>query len=278
MPTTVLYHAACDDGFCAAWVARQALPRDTEFIPVQYNEPPPEIPERRSVFILDFSYPVETLLAMKAMAARGPVVIDHHVTARERLARYRAECREAYAVFSTDKSGAQLTWEYFFPEAPQPPWLVSYTQDRDLWRWQLPHSRAISAALRSYPRCFDVWDELATIEVGSPRWRDLVTQGAAILRYQEQVISGAVKSAVEVDLGGYKVLAVNATQLQSEIGERLAAGRPFGATFFIRADGARVWSLRSREGGVDVSKIAKARGGGGHPQAAGFTEALGEGV
>ena len=55
-------------------------------------------------------------------------------------------------------------------------------------------------------------------------------------------------------------------------GDRLAQGRPFSATFFIRADGKRVWSLRSREGGIDVSVIAKAHGGGGHAQAAGFQE------
>lgn len=35
-------------------------------------------------------------------------------------------------------------------------------------------------------------------------------------------------------------------------------------------------SLRSAGGGIDVSAIARAGGGGGHPQAAGFTTDLGE--
>jgi nanoRNase/pAp phosphatase (c-di-AMP/oligoRNAs hydrolase) len=73
-------------------------------------------------------------------------------------------------------------------------------------------------------------------------------------------------------LDGHKVLAVNATCLMSEIGERLAQGRPFGATYFVREDGKRVWSLRSCEGGIDVSDVARRRGGGGHRAAAGFTE------
>jgi nanoRNase/pAp phosphatase (c-di-AMP/oligoRNAs hydrolase) len=40
-----------------------------------------------------------------------------------------------------------------------------------------------------------------------------------------------------------------------------------------RADGLFTYSLRSAEGGLDVSVIAKRHGGGGHPHAAGFTSA-----
>jgi hypothetical protein len=37
----VFYHANCQDGFCAAWVASKRLPKDTEFEPMQYGQPPP---------------------------------------------------------------------------------------------------------------------------------------------------------------------------------------------------------------------------------------------
>jgi phosphoesterase RecJ-like protein len=42
------------------------------------------------------------------------------------------------------------------------------------------------------------------------------------------------------------------------------------------AEGAKKVSLRSTDGEVDVSAIARAGGGGGHRQAAGFTTTLGE--
>ena len=42
----------------------------------------------------------------------------------------------------------------------------------------------------------------------------------------------------------------------------------------LSAGSARVWSLRSDPDGLDVSQIAKAHGGGGHPHAAGFQEAI----
>jgi len=52
-----------------------------------------------------------------------------------------------------------------------------------------------------------------------------------------------------------------------------AAGRPFGVCYF-ELGGKRVYSLRSVHG-VDVSEIAKAYGGGGHPAAAGFEVPVG---
>ena len=50
--------------------------------------------------------------------------------------------------------------------------------------------------------------------------------------------------------------------------------RPFGACYFDRGDGKRQWSLRSRDGAVDVAKVAKRHGGGGHRNAAGFEESI----
>ena len=49
---------------------------------------------------------------------------------------------------------------------------------------------------------------------------------------------------------------------------------PFAACYWDPPDG-RVFSLRSAEGGYDVSEIAKAYGGGGHKNAAGFTMPIG---
>ena len=48
---------------------------------------------------------------------------------------------------------------------------------------------------------------------------------------------------------------------------------PFAACYFCRADGKRQWSLRSR-GNFDVSEVARRFGGGGHNNAAGYTEAI----
>jgi nanoRNase/pAp phosphatase (c-di-AMP/oligoRNAs hydrolase) len=79
-----------------------------------------------------------------------------------------------------------------------------------------------------------------------------------------------VRKAWIVEIDGHKIPQVNATVLYSEIAEVLCHGHPFGACWFMRADGKQQWSLRSDDKGVNVAEIAQRFGGGGHAHAAGF--------
>jgi len=230
---------------------------------------------------VDFSYK-RTVLSRMSQQARSLLVLDHHKTAAEDLA---DKGFEGYAVvFDMNKSGGRLAWEYLydrrlFPEGIQDaeyslhgaPWLVDYTEDRDLWRWRLPQSRTVNAALRSYPMTFASWDEFVSRSIAN-----LALEGQSILRREQQIIDQHVQHAREIELDGHRVRCVNATVLFSEIAGELARDRPFGACYFDRQDGKRQWSLRSRDGGVDVSEIAKLHGGGGHRNAAGFEQEIDE--
>lgn len=263
----ILYHGPeCADGFCAAWLIRRYVWRLAEFIPVNYGGALPDV-AGRDLLIVDFSYKRPVLEAMAA-AAKSILVLDHHETARKELAGLD------YCLFDMDRSGAELAWAWACARANETtfkaPWLVRYVADRDLWRWKLPNSRAVNAALRSYPLTFDAWDALYR---ANPKAEYLVPDGEAILRAEAMAVATHVARAREIELDGHKILAVNASGLHSEIAGALAEGRPFGAVWFER-DGLRQWSLRSREGGIDVSEIARAHGGGGHKQAAGFEEPL----
>jgi oligoribonuclease NrnB/cAMP/cGMP phosphodiesterase (DHH superfamily) len=265
----VLYHANCWDGFGAAWVARKAL-GDIEAVPVQYGQDPPDV-TGREVYILDFSYKRSVMIVLWQQARRL-VCLDHHKTAAEELADLypTGGGDDGLIRFDMNKSGGRLAWEYFFTPGRASPWLVDYTEDRDLWRWKLPCSREVNAALRSYDLDFKVWDCLVQAD---PRVNpELPREGSAILRREQQIIDEHIAHAREVEMDGHKILAVNATVLFSDIAGELAKGRPFGACWFERPDGKRQWSLRSAPDGVDVSEIAKQRGGGGHKHAAGFEE------
>ncbi len=263
MPPLVLYHGGCNDGFCAAWVYRRHVDPTAEFRPLQYNTDPPEV-DGRAVIMLDFAYGRGAMLALRGRAA-SLVVLDHHQTSAGELEGLEG-CH-----FDANKSAARLTWEHFFDPRVQGsratvPWLVAYTEDRDLWRWALPHSRAVNAALSSYSRRFNVWDDLAR---RGPE--DLVAEGQAILRYQEQIIRPRVRHHAWTRIAGNRVPVANATFLTSEIGEELAAGQCFAAVFFLTADNRVVYNLRSRADGLDVGAIARQYGGGGHRHAAAFT-------
>lgn len=47
--------------------------------------------------------------------------------------------------FDLDRSGAAIAWEHFNRDAA--PDLIRYVEDRDLWRWSLPDSEAVSEAM-----------------------------------------------------------------------------------------------------------------------------------
>lgn len=262
----VLFHDSCNDGHTAAWVARKKLP-DATFLPVQYGRPLPyEECRGARVFMLDFCPDTVEDLRRLLDASSELLVLDHHKTAEATLAACQlpGKAGRFKSVWDGSKSGARLAWEWFFPGEPAP-WLVEYAEDRDLWAWKLPLSREVSAGLQSYPMTFEQWDSF-------DRWnfRLLATDGAAILRYQAQLIDRICKNAREKDIGGHKILAVNNGTLISEVAGKLAEGRPFGACWF-EAEGKTVWSLRSAKDGIDVSEVAKSFGGGGHRNAAGFT-------
>lgn len=266
----VLYHANCADGLCAAWSAWRVFGGAADYQPVCYGQSPPDV-RGRNVYILDFSYKRPDLLGMVA-TARRLVLLDHHKTAQADLDGVGAvltgqQAAPPHVVFDMNKSGARLAWEHFHP-GQESPWLVDYVEDRDLWRWQLADSRAVSAGIASRPLTFEQFDEYFD-EPGPPGL--LVMDGKAILRYQANLIDTHVRNAVEVEMAGERVLAVNATCLFSDIAGKLAESRPFGVAWFVRQDGKVQVSLRSRgEGGADVSEVAKRYGGGGHRNAAGF--------
>lgn len=289
----VIYHASCSDGFCAAWLFSKAFP-DADFHAAHYGTDPPETAndKDRPLYIVDFSYPRSAMFRLAALRHAEMVVLDHHKTAADVLDGLEIElaannCGDALtARFDTTKSGGRLAWEYLYGSqhlsdewlatnrfsysSSVAPWLVDYTEDRDLWRWALPDSREINAALRSHPLDFAVWDSLHE-RYRSGR-RELIAEGRAIFRREQQIVDDHLRHARDIVMDGHAVRAVNATVLFSEIAGELAKGRPFGACYFDRWDGLRQWSLRSEATGVDVSEVAKRRGGGGHRNAAGFEE------
>lgn len=270
----ILYHANCPDGFCSAWVAHLRFGDNADYVPVNYGQDPPEV-AGRDVYIVDFSYPKQIIYQM--MNCASMTILDHHTTAADALHDLilppGVSCQKLTVIFDMAKSGARLAWEHFFPNQ-RAPWLVRYVEDRDLWTWELPESKEISAALSSYPTDFAKWDAINQWTGNGADLREFVVEGTAILRSKSKQVGDLTKLAREVVMAGQCVLVANTPILQSEVAGKLAEGRPFGAVWFQRQDGKIQWSLRSAEDGMDVAAIAKHLGGGGHKHAAGFEMSL----
>ena len=240
-PTVVLYHADCQDGFGAAWALWKKYP-DARYVPVEHGLSPPSGLYNDHVVMVDFSYPREVIERLAGSTA-SLRILDHHVTAQAALAGL------PYAYFDMKKSGAVLAWEWTHPKPV--PWLLQYIQDKDLWKWRLPKSREINAALASYPFDFEVWDGLTR--------ETLELEGRAILRQEDVLITKIVRESVLVEFEGETVPVVYSPVMTSQIGERLCRGYPFCIIWHQR-DGRRYFSLRSKPGTVDVSAIAARHG------------------
>ena len=264
--TTVVYHQDCPDGFGAAYAAWLKLGNDVIYVPAKYGDPPPETNPGSTVYILDFSYPHDTIAALSE--TNTVVLLDHHKTAQQELGGMPG------CYIDTAKSRAALAWEHFRPGAKMP-LLLEYVQDRDLWKFELPDSHAINAYIYSQGYSFAAWANMRH-KLEHDKWKTLTIKiGQAIMQVQEYQLDALTKNPQFRDIAGHKVPTVCAPILQSEIGERLLELYPealFAGIYFQREDGFK-WSLRSRPN-FDVSEIARSLGGGGHPQASGFLEPL----
>lgn len=269
------YHAGCPDGFGAAWAVARAWGDEGEFVPRGHEDGlRAENYVGATVVFVDIAPPGEVARALGETAAQL-VVLDHHVSARDRLVGdptlENALAADGHVMqFDLEHSGAVLAWRYFHPEDP-PPALLRYVEDQDLWSWKLPRSEEVNAAVNSYPHRFEVWDELARRPVA-----ELAEEGEPIVRAQRMEVERALQSVHPVALGALRVEAVNARFQRSSIGHELAKRAAYGVPcgLVYRMAGDRVDVSLYSVGDFDVARLAMARGGGGHRNAAGFSVRL----
>ena len=258
----VLYHANCPDGFGAAWSFWRKFGSKAEYISVVHGNKPPDVKDR-NVFIVDFCYDRAIMLDIER-ESKSLVVLDHHKSAQE-------TCGDLeFCHFDMDHSGAYLAWDYLFPD-DSVPLLIRYVEDRDLWKWNLPYTEEILSAVDSFEKTFENWDMLHGYldAVESIRWKKVKNMGEGILQYKRNLIKSLLDNSYTTNILGNEVPIVNAPFFQSEMASELAEGQPFAAAYYFDGEGYR-FSLRSKEDGSDVSKVAAAFGGGGHKNASGF--------
>lgn len=309
MKPIVIYHDHCTDGFAAAFAAWTVLTKNAHYEPMSYGQHedvPAYLDNKyggldRVIYILDFSIPKDQTMRLISESKRL-VWLDHHKTAfemwhptertkliqREVMDQINPVCCDI--LLDNNKSGALLAWEHFHPGAPVP-YLIQCVDDRDRWQFKLQDSKAIHASLQMRkPWSFTQWMGLATLDGVDV----LAREGEVLLEYQEQQVKHASNGPAKVRIApglidselSYKSpwlwskdnrcyvsgLATNTPVHMSEVGHELAnASGTFGMVWYVHNSdptSARV-SLRSN-GDYDVSAIAKAFGGGGHKNAAGF--------
>ena len=254
----VLYHGNCTDGFGAAYVASLSLGDNTTYIPCFHGEPPPNV-DGKSVLILDFSWPLDIIEDMNKSAKRV-LILDHHISAQRHLSGL------PYAIFDMERSGIGMAWDFFNPGVARPKF-VNHIEDRDLWRWNLRHSREFCAYVDMLPHDFKEWDIL----MDSNMYDDIMNVGTGIVKHIDSQISDSASRASSFNFAGKTFKCVNTDQNMSRVGNVLSQTCDIAVIWFYdEKNDVTKFSLRTSKEGVDVSHMASKFGGGGHAKAAGF--------
>lgn len=262
----------------------------------------------REVFILDFSLPRGVMEFLFRNCPRV-VWLDHHKSAFEMwcgkapdlfFTLHKEQGDRKTIVLDDCKSGAMLAWKYFHP-GTRVPLLIRHIDDYDRWQFEIPGTKAIARAIRQHDFTFENFKHFKDSLHHHGNACYLYTEGGAILRAHEQNVQTALKQAQKCEVqwgelfatadntpavrkgfevGGYSKgfaetrtgLAANAPAfIASDLGHELALkSGTFGLVWSVASDLRVHCSLRSN-GDYDVSAIAKAFGGGGHRNAAGFS-------
>jgi len=270
----IIFHGNCPDGFGSAWLLQQSY-SNAELHAGRYGEDLPDI-DGKDVYLVDFCYPTAQLEEIYKRSS-SCTILDHHQTAEGYLAassfsvydsvrdfgeQYQGE--NHVAILDQNHSGVGIVMQYTDRQVP----FLYNIEDRDLWKFLLPETPAVFAAVTSRPYTIDAWNYLESMHID-----DLVIEGQAILRYRDQMIEACVKNArLELLPTGHRVWVTGCPYaIGSDVAGELAKRLPdlFGAYYVDEPEVIR-FGLRSTEGGLDVAKIAEQLGGGGHKHASGF--------
>lgn len=258
----ILYHKDCSDGFGGAWAAWKKFGNQASYISLRHQEPVLRGLNNKKIFMIDFTYPIEI---MEKLIRDNELVtsIDHHETAEKAV-----KLTENH-LFSLKHSGAVLAWNYFHPRKAVPR-ILKYVEDMDLWKFKIPYTKEILAHQNLFDFNFKLWDKFAQDLENNRKRAAFVHKGKFILFYENRLIKQLVNERAElIEFEGYRILAVNSPNFHSQIGNLLAIKKPPFGIVWREQEGVWVISLRGI-GKVNLGKLAKKYGGGGHYNAAAF--------
>lgn len=264
----VIYHGNCPDGFGGAWAAWKKFGNRAAYLGAKDRLALPCPLEGKEVYLIDYTYDAGIVKKLIKDNVRV-TAIDHHIsqeTATKLTDRYSYDIKH---------SGSVLAWKYFHAKESVP-MLLRCVENRDIWKWNMPHSKELLMLVDLAQFDFKTWSRLAK-DLESPRvYATYVKKGALLLLYYRSMWEKLLQNAELVKFEGKKVYALNCPHyFMDDLGHALAIKTNSFALLWNEAYGTIRVSLRSA-GKTDVAKIAKKYGGGGHKRASGFIFEVGK--
>jgi oligoribonuclease NrnB/cAMP/cGMP phosphodiesterase (DHH superfamily) len=215
------------------------------------------------VYFLDCEIGHECFLS----AGHKITIIDHHIGAYEELTKVSTESDKLTYVFNNEKSGASLSWEFFFP-GEEMPMLIQYIEDADLWRLQYGE---VTIGARTY--CSLYWNNPGEMgKLLEVPIEQILEKGKTLYDFTEATIRNSLIhiQPLPLTVGPHTVHAYNVTMFQSMVGNQFSKEKNSVVVLYtVEGDIVRT-SIRSCEGQSPTAlDIAKLLGGGGHTHASG---------
>lgn len=269
MKTIAIYHKDCTDGTGAAAVVLKKYPEALLF-PLGHGFEPHELePVLSQVAEGDQIFTVDCVIGAPELLNAGFKVtsIDHHIGIREQMEALAKDNGNFTFIFDNTKSGATLSWSYFFPNEKMPE-ILKYIEDADIWTWKYGNdTRNVGSLIFPLANKPDEVLKLFTAPI-----EPIIRDGGIITNYANNLIDNAVEKTepIYLKIGEHRVPFYNITVLKSESGNKLSSLRKEAVALFS-IDGNKVKiSFRSLDGQKPQAlELAQTLEGNGHKNAAG---------
>lgn len=271
----VVYHGYCHDGATSAMVARLFFREKAEYIPLVYSDPIPDFEGVEKLYLIDFCFKPDVLESILDKGIKV-CVLDHHETAINAID-YLKDKLEKDSILDTSRSGAGIAWDYFFPDIERPD-LINYVEDRDLWQYKYKYTQPVYCYMQTLNYNLDYIEMLMKdLGTGFGEANDTIKEAISMKKMYDSIVSNQSKKSlgeVKFDKDSPYMPYFNLPpEFGSNVCSKYIDDNPgcIATAYFYYVGQTRIWGLRSTKD-FKVNEIALRLGGGGHPQAAGFTE------
>jgi len=271
----VFYHNDLD-GRCSAAIFNYYLvdkkeSKDVTFIEMNYsdNVQVKSILDNEEIIILDFSFKPKVMNKIREIT-KNITWIDHHKTTQEYEKQYNIKIdgiRNYQTSYADREAACEITWRFYFPLKEMPE-AVKLIGDRDKWTWKY------GERTENFTEGIELYNQDPNAELWFALFNNdklinkIIQEGKICVRYRDKICEEYLrKYGFEMNFEGYKCYAK---------GLSLFGGKAFGNKIkeydicinleFL----GKKWIVGLYSEKIDVSKIAKKYGGGGHKGAAGF--------
>ncbi len=278
------YHSKDIDGYFSGAVLKYKYP-DIELRGWDYKD---EVPSFESmdgfdeIILIDITFPFDILQELGTKTKL--TVIDHHVSFKKQVDNHLQIGHDVVTddlkyitfeyIYDDKLSACELGFKYYFGYIPP---IVELVGKYDTWRangtdeWDtvvLPMKYYLYGKVNKPDDVKNYWFDKYSGDIVD----SMLEIGESIMEYERKMDESKTNSyAFEREAYGLRALCINTNFMSSETMITKFDNSKHDVMIGFAYNGNN-WgiSLRSIEGGADVSQIAKTRGGGGHSQSAGF--------